>query len=290
MTQNEVDIIKNAVLDATEAYVDARLSVLDFVKTQIGVVVSNTKRTSDGKYIHKVRCNATRNTSGTVYNNVLSVGNTPFPAGCVVFMVAPNAQFSNQFILGQLDNTPVNITAGSIRLGGTNEGNAPIYLTGTTQSDGSYGHIADFKIFPNKLQFTGNNSAISFIQGTGFRISEFLYSGGSGYRVSLMMDGNNARFAVNTEGYPNGGLIVSNAQGWDGNGDFFDPTRGNYIRIEPTSIDYNLGSGTGYNGTIGAGAFKFLGLNQDNLENLRVFMDSSRLMFSSPYGTVTLNW
>ena len=38
MTQNEVSIIKNAVLDCTEAYVDARLSVLDYVKTQIGVL------------------------------------------------------------------------------------------------------------------------------------------------------------------------------------------------------------------------------------------------------------
>ena len=46
MTQNEVSIIKNAVLDATEAYVDARLSVLDFVKTQIGVVINYVK----GKY------------------------------------------------------------------------------------------------------------------------------------------------------------------------------------------------------------------------------------------------
>ena len=51
MTQNEVNIIKNAVLDATEAYVDARLSVLDFVKTQIGVTVGKPTL-KNGKYLY----------------------------------------------------------------------------------------------------------------------------------------------------------------------------------------------------------------------------------------------
>ena len=257
--------------------------------------MGNPEKRSDKKYYHVVRCNATRqNPNGITYNNVLSVGNQPFPPDCVVFIVAPNAQFSNQFILGQLDDTPVNITAGSISLGDTDPSRAPIYLTGTIQSDGSYGHIANFKIFPTKLQFTGENSAISFIQGTGFRISEFLtYTEGGlqkGAKVSLMMDGNNARIAANVEGYPNGGVIVSNAQGWDDNGNFYDPTAGNYINIMPTSIAYNFGNNTGENGTIGVGGFKFLNLNQDVLYNLRIFMDNDHLRFSSPYGTITLNW
>lgn len=117
MTQNEVNIIKNAVLDATEAYVDARLSVADFVKTQIGVTVG-TPTNKGGKYYHTVRCNATQSSpNGVTYNNVLSVGNVEFPDGSVVFLAAPNAQFSNQFILGKLDNTPCNIVGGSINIG-----------------------------------------------------------------------------------------------------------------------------------------------------------------------------
>ena len=131
MTQSEANIIKNAVLDATEAYVDARLSAADFVKTQIGVTVGNPTVVS-GKYRHKVRCNATQsNPSGITYDNVLSVGNTEFPPDCVVFVVAPNAQFSNQFILGQLDDTPCNIVGGSIKIGrisGTNNYN--LYFRG----------------------------------------------------------------------------------------------------------------------------------------------------------------
>lgn len=293
MTQNEVDIIKNSVIDATEAYVEARLSVLDFVKTQIGVTVGNPEKRSDKKYYHTVRCNATQqNPNGITYNNVLSVGNSPFPPNCIVFLVAPNAQFSNQFILGQLDDTPVNITAGSITLGNDDPNLAPIYLTGTpiTEPDGSsYGHIANFKIYSDRLQFTGDNSAISFIKGTAFRISEFRQVGSSGYKVSLMMDGNEARFAVNTGGYPDGGLIISNNDGWDANGNFTNPTSGNanWIRIEPQAIDYNM---SGFSGTIGGGGLYFLSQNQNALSGLRVFIDSTRLMFSSQYGTVTLNW
>ena len=153
MTQNEVDIIKNSVLDATEAYVEARLKVLDFVKTQIGVVVGEPEKRADRKYYHTVRCNATRqNPSGITYNNVLSVGNIPFPNGSVVFLAAPNAQFSSQFILGKLDDTPCNITAGSITLGGDDPTTAPIYLTGTPTSTGMYGRIGGFEIYNDKLK------------------------------------------------------------------------------------------------------------------------------------------
>ena len=114
MTQNEVNIIKNSVLDATEAYVDARLGMADFVKTQIGVVISNTAR--NNKYYHKVKCNATSGSAGITYDNVLSVGNIQFPANSVVFLIAPNAQYTNQFILGKLDTSPCNIEGGSIKI------------------------------------------------------------------------------------------------------------------------------------------------------------------------------
>ena len=115
MTQNEVDIIKNAVLDATEAYVDARLGFASFVKTQIGVVQSATKNTK-GKWEHTVKCNATNATNGIVYHNVLSVNNIHFERNSTVFVLAPNAQFSNQFILGKLDNVAYEIVGGSINI------------------------------------------------------------------------------------------------------------------------------------------------------------------------------
>ena len=119
MTQSEVSILKNSVIDATEAYVEARLAVADFMKTQIGVVVSATKQNK--KWVHTVRCNATSRTSGILYDNVLSINNIHFEPPSVVFVLAPNAQFSNQFILGKLDNVPYDIVAGSIKIGGTEE-------------------------------------------------------------------------------------------------------------------------------------------------------------------------
>ena len=116
MTQNEVDIIKNSVLDSTEAYVEARLAVADFVKTQIGVVTSAYLNPTSKKWIHTVKCNATSGTTGIMYNNVLSVNNIHFKENSVVFMIVPNAQYSNQFILGKLDNVPYDIVGGSINI------------------------------------------------------------------------------------------------------------------------------------------------------------------------------
>ena len=117
MTRNEVSIIKNAVLDATEAYVDARLKVADFVKTQIGVVTASEQR-ANKKWYHTVSCNATQsNPYGIVYTEVLSINNIHFVDGSVVFILAPNAQFSNQFILGKLDNVPYDLSISGIDIG-----------------------------------------------------------------------------------------------------------------------------------------------------------------------------
>ena len=291
MTQNEVDILKNSVLDGTEAYVEARLAALDFVKTQIGVTVGNPEKRSDKKYYHTVRCNATRqNPKGITYNNVLSVGNSPFPPNCVVFLVAPNAQFSNQFILGQLDDTPVNITAGSIALGGEGD-SAPIYLTSTPYTYGNkqvYGHIGGFYITSDGLRIEGNNHDISDVTGKQFRLSEWKQvSSSQAYALSMCMDIDNAYMAFNTNGYPNAGLIISDAYGWDGNGNFNSPTSGDYIRVRPRAIDYNI---SGDDGAIGVGGLRFLSKNQDVLYNTRFFADSSKLQISTPYGTVSLPW
>lgn len=152
MIQNEVDIIKNSVIDATEAYVEARLSVLDFVKTQIGVVIDAYEDNTTHKWIHTVRCNATpTNPSGIVYKNVLSVNNIHFENSSVVFILAPNAQFSNQFILGKLDNVPYDIVGGSINIG---NGKFVVDRQGNVTCkniDAQGGKIAGFTIGQNDL-------------------------------------------------------------------------------------------------------------------------------------------
>ena len=168
MTQNEVNILKKAVLDATEVYVDARLGTADFVKTQIGVVESVEENMETRKFYHSVKCNATSGTEGVVYHNVLSVGNVEFPVGSVVFIVAPNAQFTNQFILGKLDDTPCNISGGSINIG---NGNFMVDVEGNVTANSisaNGGTIGSFFIEDNSLK-NGDAAIISEnVIGCGF--------------------------------------------------------------------------------------------------------------------------
>lgn len=149
MTQNEVNIIKNAVLDATEAYVDARLATSSFVKTQIGVVSSYYEDSNNHKYYHTVKCDNNR----VAYTNVLSVGNIPFPANSIVFLIAPNAQFSNQFILGKLDTSPCNISGGTLNIG---DGAFVVNSDGSLHINGN-----TFVVNPNgSLNINGNTFVI----------------------------------------------------------------------------------------------------------------------------------
>lgn len=80
MTNEEVDLIKKAILDSTEAYVDARFENLPFVKTEVGVIEG--KGTTKG---NKVRVRKVVSSSGTVikegalYDNIMSVGNIDYP-------------------------------------------------------------------------------------------------------------------------------------------------------------------------------------------------------------------
>lgn len=237
MTQNEVDIIKNAVLDATEAYVDARLDFASFVKTQIGTTVGEPRYDSQtGKYYHKVKCNQT--SSATVrpieYKNVLSVGNTKFPANSTVFLIAPNAQFSNQFILGQLDDTPVNIVGGSIKIGGTDPYNNPVFQVDTNGNvsikQGSI-NIANRFIVDSTGKVTSNGtggaqvtidqgaiSANSIINASGVTASSFIgdsVSSGQYWTNSIQGKTGQLSWAVSGVGYSinvRNGIVVGIAR------------------------------------------------------------------------------
>lgn len=118
MTQNEMNMIKKAILDAVETFCNARIKQATFVQTEIGVVQG--QGTQKGNIV---------TVKGATYDNILSVGNIIFPQGCVVQLFIPNAQYSNAFILGQLDDTPCNIKGGTINIGNgkfvvDNQGNA----------------------------------------------------------------------------------------------------------------------------------------------------------------------
>ena len=153
MTQNEINILKNAILDSTEAYVEAKLSMSDFVKTQIGVIHSYEKK--NNKYYHVVKCDNGRVT----YNNVLSIGNIPFPVGSTVFLISPNAQYSNQFILGRLGDTPYSVSVTSINIGNgafvvDTSGN--MYSASAEVNGSFYGHIESNSGIINGISYHDN--------------------------------------------------------------------------------------------------------------------------------------
>lgn len=154
MTKNEVDIIKKAILDTTEAYVETKLSMSNFVKTQIGVIHSYQKR--NNKYYHTVKCDNGRVT----YNNVLSIGNIPFPVDSTVFLISPNAQFSNQFILGRLGDTPYSINGGSINIGNgafVVDASGNMYSASAEVNGSFYGHIESNSGVINDISYHDNS-------------------------------------------------------------------------------------------------------------------------------------
>lgn len=236
MTQNEVNIIKNAVLDATEAYVDARLSSADFVKTQIGVV-SGTPTKRNNKYYHTVRCDNGR----VQYTNVLSVGNIEFENGSVVFLLAPNAQFSNQFILGKLDDTAFRVD--SIGIGGTSgnpafsvdkQGNLRIgnYFSVTkdgvlSATSGTFsGTISSSQISNGQFSVTSNGSmTASAGQIAGFTIGSQRLSVGDTQLSTQAI-------ATGTAGYGIAGVV-------GGRGGDADRTRG-YLQLSNSGDIYNV--------------------------------------------------
>lgn len=144
MTNEEVNLLKEAILSSMEAYVDARFARLPFVKTEIGVIEG--KGTDKG---NKVRIKKVVGSDGNVisegalYDNVLSVGNIIFPDNSVVYIFVPNAQYNNMFIMGQLDDTPANIKGGTINIGNgsfmvDNNGNVTLAKGSINLGNGSF--------------------------------------------------------------------------------------------------------------------------------------------------------
>lgn len=117
MTNEEVNLLKQAILDSTEAYVDTRFERLPFVKTEIGVIEGVGTNKGNKVRLNKVVINGEVKKEGILYDDVLSVGNIIFPNGSIVYIFVPNAQYNNMFIMGQLDDTPANIKGGTINIG-----------------------------------------------------------------------------------------------------------------------------------------------------------------------------
>lgn len=131
MATNNMKLIKEAIQETTETYVDQYMKNATFVKTEIGVVVGKGSHKGNKITIKQDKMGIQKN---PIYDDIMSVGNIIFDDGCVVYVLIPNGQYNNMFILGQLDDTPANIKGGTIRIGTPNaKGEYPY----TVLSDGS---------------------------------------------------------------------------------------------------------------------------------------------------------
>lgn len=159
MATNNMKLIKEAIQETTETYVDQYMKNATFVKTEIGVVVGKGSHKGNKITIKQDKMGIQKN---PIYDDIMSVGNIIFEDGCVVYVFIPNGQYNNMFILGQLDDTPANIKGGTIKIGTPNANGEYPY---TVLSDGSldigYGK---FTVSPTgSVHFSGEIKGARFV-------------------------------------------------------------------------------------------------------------------------------
>ena len=159
MATNNMKLIKEAIQETTETYVDQYMKNATFVKTEIGVVIGKGSHKGNKITIKQDKMGIQKN---PIYDDIMSVGNIIFDDGCVVYVFIPNGQYNNMFILGQLDDTPANIKGGTIKIGTPNANGEYPY---TVLSDGSldigYGK---FTVSPTgNVHFSGEIKGARFV-------------------------------------------------------------------------------------------------------------------------------
>lgn len=128
--------ISSEIMDAVDSYIKVVLSNAPFVQTDIAKI-TGVGTTSGNKINIKGLAN---------YDNIKSLGDVVYPNDSIVFILYPNGQPSQAFILGQLFESPSNIKGGSIDIG---EGNFTVDKNG--KFNASSGSIGAWNIKPNYL-------------------------------------------------------------------------------------------------------------------------------------------
>src|SRR5574344_577093 len=128
--------ISSEIMDAVDSYIKVVLSNAPFVQTDIAKI-TGVGTTSGNKINIKGLAN---------YDNIKSLGDVVYPKDSIVFVLYPNGQPSQAFILGQLFESPSNIKGGSIDIG---EGNFTVDKNGKVNA--SSGSIGAWNIKPDSL-------------------------------------------------------------------------------------------------------------------------------------------
>lgn len=133
--------ISSEIMDAVDSYIKVVLSNAPFVQTDIAKI-TGIGTTSGNKINIKGLAN---------YDNIKSLGDVVYPNDSIVFVLYPNGQPSQAFILGQLFESPSNIKGGSIDIG---EGNFTVDKNGKINAlSGAIGawNIGDNDLYAERL-------------------------------------------------------------------------------------------------------------------------------------------
>ena len=162
-TQDTINALANGIIN----YINVMVSNAPFVLTDLGKVKSVTL--TNGKYLHTVTI---RNFD---YVGIKSMGNNEFPVGSVVYILVPNRQYNQMFILGHCDDTNANIKGGNINLGNGNftvDNNGYMTAKKGYIGNGDTGFTIDSNAIYNGIRFLGDNEHEGAYFGTaGIRIS-----------------------------------------------------------------------------------------------------------------------
>lgn len=191
MNNEEAQLIKTAILDAVQTYMDVYKDKLNFVKTEIAVVKGNG--TNKGNKIE---------IKGKNYDNIMSIGNIVYDKNNVVFVIVPNGQYSNMFVLGKLDDSPTKVVGGTINIGNgafkvDGDGNVTIKKGTINIGGGNFVVSSTGNTTANSLTITGGSINIgnNFIVGNNGAVTakSLTVNGGS---INL----GNGNFVVDSSG------------------------------------------------------------------------------------------
>lgn len=201
---NKTEQAMNSLMNGMIQYVRNEINNIPYVRTDIGIIKSVSL--IDGKYIHTV---TVRNFD---YTGIKSLGNNEFTVNSVVYILVPNGQYSNMFILGHLDDTNANIKGGSINLG---NGNFVVNSSGQmTAKSGYIGNGNSGFVIANSAIYNGTNSMSSTTNG--------LYLGTDGINLAGKFKVTNDGSATMTSGtigswnFSSNGFTFTNSQGASG--------------------------------------------------------------------------
>lgn len=159
------------LMKGIEIYIDSKIENVSYMKSEIGKVKSVVL--NNGMYYHTVTIR------DYDYGNIKSVGNNKFGTGSVVYLLVPNGQYNNMFILGHLDDTEANIKGGTISIGNgkftvDSQGNLNINNKFTVDNQGN--------LNVNNGKFTVDNQGN--LNATAGKIGDFTINKGFNYLTS----------------------------------------------------------------------------------------------------------